>query len=101
MRIFALFNLKPGVSEESYRAWARDVDVPNVNRLGSVDSFQVFRATGRLGSDDAPPYAFIEILDINDMDAFGRDVATPAMQEVASAFQALADVVFLTTDRIA
>jgi hypothetical protein len=101
MRIFAMFNLKPGVSEDAYRRWAREVDVPTVNGLGSVDAFEVFHATGRLGSDDPPPYAYIEMLDVNDMDAFGRDVATPAMQEVAASFQAMVDVVFVTTERIA
>ena len=101
MRIFALFNLKPGVSAEAYQSWARQVDLPTVNGLGSVDAFEVFRTTGQLGNDDPPPYSYIEVLDINDMDQFGKDVATPAMQQVAAAFQDMADVVFLTTDRIA
>ena len=101
MRIFALFNLKPGVSADDYHAWARDVDLPTVNGLGSVDGFEVFRSTGLLGSDAPPPYAYIEVLDVNDMCRFGDDVSTAAMQEVATAFQGMADVVFVTTEPIA
>lgn len=101
MRIFALFNLKPGVSLEDYVAWARTVDLPTVNGLGSIDSFRLFKATGVLGSDAAPPYSFIEVLDINDMDQFGADVSTAAMQEIAAAFQGMVDVTFLTTEEIA
>lgn len=100
MRIFALFNLKPGVSVESYQRWARTVDLPTVNGLVAIDSFELFRTTGQLGSDAPPPYAYIEVLDVNDMDQFGRDVATPTMQRVAAEFQEMADVIFLTTDRI-
>jgi hypothetical protein len=100
MRIFALFNLKPGVSMDDYLTWARTVDLPTVNALGSIDSFTVFRTTGLLGSDSPPPYGFIEVLDINDMDAFGNDVSTEAMQQVAAAFGAMVDVTFITTEQV-
>lgn len=100
MRLIALFNLKPGVSIETYEAWAKSVDLPTVNGLGSVDSFTVFRATGQLGSDAPPPYHYIEIIDVKDMDAFGNDVTTPTMQAIAGAFQEMADVTFLTTEQL-
>lgn len=100
MRIFALFNLKPGVSPEAYLDFARSRDLPTVNALPSVEVFRVFAATGLLGSDAPPPYSHIETLDIPDMDAFGADVATPAMQAIATEFQAMADVVFITTREI-
>ena len=100
-RIVALFNLKPGVTPADYEAWAKDTDLPTVNGLGSVDQFEVFRSTGLLGTDETPPYAYIEIIDVNDMDAFGGDVATQAMQKVAAEFQAMADdLVFITTDKL-
>ena len=100
MRVFALFNLKPGVSTEDYLAFARERDLPVVNALASVAGFRVFRATGLLGSEAPAPYSYIETLDIPDMDAFGADVATPAMQAIAAQFQAMADVVFVTTEEI-
>jgi len=100
MLIFALFNLKAGVSVVDYEAWARESDLPTVNALPSIESFRVFRTTGMLGSDAPPPFGYIEVLDVKDMDKFGTDVATAAMQEVAAAFQGMVEVTFLTTEEI-
>jgi hypothetical protein len=101
-RIIVLFNLKPGVSVAEYEAWARAHDLPNVNRLPSVSGFEVLRTTGLLGSTAAPPYAYVEVLDVADMDAFGRDVATAVMQKTAAAFQGYAEApLFITTDALA
>ncbi|WP_199554233.1 REDY-like protein HapK [Sandaracinobacteroides hominis] len=100
MRLIALFNLKPGVSVADYEKWAREVDLPTVNGLGSVSAFEVFRATGVLGSDAPSPYAYVEIIDVADMDQFGADVAGEAMQKIAAQFQGMADVTFLTTEKL-
>ena len=99
MRLFALFNLKPGVSREAYEAWAKSVDLPAVNGLASVESFTVFRTNGQLFSDAKPPYQYIEIIDVTDMDRFGEDVSSVTMQSVAAAFQQMADVTFLVTEQ--
>jgi hypothetical protein len=100
-RIVALFNLKPGVSAADYEAWAKSTDLPTVNGLGSVDKFEVFKSVGLLGTDDKPPYAYVEIIDVNDMDAFGGDVGTETMQKIAGEFQAMADdLVFILTDKL-
>lgn len=100
-RIVALFNLKPGVSAADYEAWAKSTDIPTVNGLGSVDKFEVFKSAGLLGTDDKPPYAYIEIIDVNDMGAFGGDVGTETMQTIAGEFQAMADdLVFILTDKL-
>jgi hypothetical protein len=100
MRLIALFNLKPGVSVDIYEEWAKTVDLPVVNALASVESFKVYRATGVLGSDAKPPYGYVEILDIPDMDAFGKDVSGSTMQSIAAAFQEMVDVTFLTTEPV-
>lgn len=100
-RIIALFNLKPGVSAEDYEAWAKSTDLPTVNGLKSVDGFEVFRATGLLGSTDAPPYRYIEIIDVNDMETFGGEVGSETMQKVAREFQAMAcDLSFILTEKL-
>lgn len=96
-RIFVLFNLKPGADEAAYRAWALATDLPVVRALSSIASFDVFAVTGLLGSDAAPPYRFIEVIDVSDMAQFGRDVAQDTMQRVAAEFAAFADPVFLMT----
>jgi hypothetical protein len=91
MRIIVLFNLKAGVDAVAYERWAKTTDIPSVRALGSVADFQVYRNTGLLGSDAAPPYAYAEIIDVADMDAFGSDVASASVQKIAAEFQAFAD----------
>lgn len=100
MFIFALFNLRPGVSVEEYEAWARVTDLPTVNALHSIASFRVFRTTGVLGSDARPPFGYVEVIEVADMDQFGQDVATAAMAEIGAAFQGMVEVTFLTTEEL-
>ncbi|WP_353198776.1 REDY-like protein HapK [Sandarakinorhabdus sp.] len=99
MRIICLFNLKPGASREGYEAWARGTDIPGVNALGSVKAFTVHRATGLFGSDAAPPYDYIEVIDIRGMDEFVADVSNPEFQKVAAGFGQFTDnPTFILTD---
>ena len=99
-RIIVLVTLKPGKNRADYEAWAAGTDLPTVNALGSVDSFQLYETTGLLGGG-TPPYDYVETIDVNDMDAFGRDVATEEMARIAAEFQGWADPVFILTRRIA
>jgi hypothetical protein len=99
-RIIVLFNLKPGRVAADYEVWARRTDLPTVNALGSMERFEVFRTTGLLGSEAAPPYQYIEVLDIADMARFGADVGSDAMKQIAAEFQDWADPIFITTERI-
>ena len=91
MRIIVLFNLKSGVAVADYEAWAKKRDLPSVRALPSVDDFQVYRTTGMLATLAPPPYAYIEIIDVVDMDGFGKDAASDAMQAVAAEFSGFAE----------
>ena len=91
MRIIVLFNLRPGIGAAGYEAWAAATDIPTVRGLASIAGFNVFAATHLLGSDATPPFAYVEIIDVADTDAFGVDIATPAMQRISAEFQAFAD----------
>lgn len=91
MKIIVLFNLKPDADIAAYEEWAKSVDIPGVNALSSVDEFAVFKSAGLLGSDGAPSYQYVEIIDVNDMDAFGAQTSTEAFQKVAAAFGDFAD----------
>ncbi|MCC5973697.1 MAG: hypothetical protein JJT81_06550 [Rubellimicrobium sp.] len=98
MRIIVLFNLKPGVDPEEYEAWAASRDIPTVRALPSIAGFEVSAATGLLGGEGTPPYAYVEVIDVADMGRFGADVGTEAMQAIAAEFQGFADnPVFVTT----
>lgn len=100
MHIFAVFNLKPGIDPQAYQNWAKTVDLPTVNALPSINSFRIFRSTGVFGSDASPPFGYVEVLDVNDMETFLSDIATPAMGEVAAAFGGMVEVTFITTEEI-
>ncbi len=91
MKIIVLFNLKPDADEAAYHDWAKTVDLPGVNALTSVDQFGVFKTAGLLGSDGAPSVQYVEIIDVNDMEAFGAQTSTEAFQKVAGAFGEFAD----------
>lgn len=100
-KILALFNLKPGVSIDDYENWAKTVDIPTVNGLGSIEKFEVFKTTGLLFSEDTPPYQYFETIDILDMDKFGEEAGSETMQKVAGEFQAMVDdLVFITTEQL-
>lgn len=102
MRIFVLFNLKPGTDVKAYEEWAAKTDIPIVRGLGSIADFRLHAATGLLGSDGASPYEYFEVIDVADMDAFGKDVASETMQRVSAEFQSFADnPLFVTTREVA
>lgn len=88
--IIVLFNLKPDAAPEAYENWARETDLPTVRKLSAVASFDGLRATSMLGSNDSPPYQYIEIIKVNDMAVFGEEVSTETMRKVAAEFRAFA-----------
>ncbi len=99
--VIVLFNLKPGASHDDYERWARERDLPTVNALASVDRFEVLRSSGLLVGEGRPPYDYIEIMRIPDMEAFGRDLSAPAVQAGAAEFQQFADnPVFILTQSL-
>lgn len=99
--LIVLFNLKAGASPAAYEQWARTTDVPNVRALKSNAGFEVFKTTSVRGSDQAPPYQYVELIAISDMDQFGADVATDTMRRVAGEFRAFADApLFIVAEKI-
>ena len=100
--IVVLFNLKPETVLEDYENWAQTVDIPNVRRLPGVSGFQVLAARGLLNGDPEVPYSHVELIEVDDMEAFRRAVGTPEMQAVAAQFQAYAlNPVFMVTEPLA
>jgi len=97
-RLLVLFNLKPGITREEYERWAREVDLPTVRALDSIEQFDVYRIPSLLASEAAPPYRYAEVIDIGDMERFGAETATVRMREIAARFSQLADAQFLMTE---
>jgi hypothetical protein len=96
-RIIVLFNLKPGVSPHAYESWAQTRDMPSVRGLRSIDGFDVYRTTGLLTGGDAP-YAYVEVIDVNDMALFGTEAAADPMPAIAAEFAKWADAIFIMTE---
>ena len=69
--LIVLFNLKSDVFKEVYENWAKTTDLKVVRELKSIDSFEVFESQSLLGNEAKPPYQYVEVLQVNDMDVFG------------------------------
>jgi hypothetical protein len=102
MRLFVLFNLKPSVDPAAYEEWARATDLPGVRALRAIAAFDVYRITGLLGSDARPPFAYAEVIDVEDMELFFAEVSGEAPQRVAAEFRSMVEgePLFLMTDRL-
>lgn len=98
-RIIVLLNLKPGKSHDDYVAWANSTDLPTVNALKSVESFELFKAEGLLNGDPSP-YDYVEIIDVADMDLFRTETKTETMAAVAAQFRDWATPTFIKTHQV-
>lgn len=100
--LVVLFNLKDDSAREAYEKWAKETDVPTASSMTSVDSFKVFKLGNIMGTEDASPYQYCEVLEINDMAKLGEEVGSEAMKKVAGEFQAFADnPMFIVSEQIA
>lgn len=100
--LVVLFNLKDEASKEAYEQWAKTTDVPTASSMESVDSFKVFKLGNIMGTENASPYQYCEVLEINDMAKLGEEVGSDAMKKVAAEFQSFADnPMFIISDQIA
>ena len=100
--LVVLFNLQDQSARDAYEKWAQTTDVPTVKGLASIDDFKVYKLNAVMGSEDTPPYQYCEVIDINDMEKLGPELATETMQRVAGEFQAFADnPIFIVSEQIA
>lgn len=101
--MIVLFNLKPGQSEADYEKWAKEVDIPTVTMLKSVQDFKVYRSEGLFGSDAKSPYRYVEVLQVTSAEDLGADVGgSPAMADIIAKFGEIADSpTFMVTEQIA
>lgn len=89
--LIVMFNLKDGVSEADYEAWAKAADLPTVRGHKGVDGFDLFRANTLFRTETAAPYRYVEVIEINDLEQFNKDVATDAQKPISEKFREIAD----------
>jgi hypothetical protein len=98
--IIVLFNLKAGVDRAVYERWAKETDLPIVKALRSVDGFDVLRTAGLLPGGESP-YQYVEIIRVNNLQAFGADLASETVQRVAAEYREFADApLFIKTEAL-
>ena len=92
--VYWLVRLKPGVTAEEYESFVRRMDYPAVKRIASIRSYRSNRVVGRLPAEGSPPYDFIDVTEVEDLEAYLRDLQShPAVLEVHSQSPALVEVV--------
>jgi hypothetical protein len=69
-RVFFMNTLKDGVDPAEYEAWVRRVDYPVARKQESIESYVVTRLEGMLNEDGAPPYHYLEVIEVTDLDAY-------------------------------
>jgi len=86
-KLFLQYTLKPGVAKETYEAWTRATDYPQMRGLKRVSSFTVNRVRGLLMGEGAVGIDYIEVFDIPDLDGFiAEDMGGAVVQSVMQQF---------------
>ena len=100
--LIVLFNLKAGVSETDYEAFAKTLDIPTVTSLKSVSEFKVYKSLGLFGSDATPPYQYFEVIHFSTVEELVGDMGNePRMAEIPAKFAEMADnPIFILTNEI-
>lgn len=101
-QIIILYKLKDGVSRDDFHTWIRTVDYPSMRGLSTVNSFVTYKAQKLLMGEGSPSLDYIEIFDINDMDAFtGTDMPGATVQSIMGQFMGFAEAPeFIIADEI-
>lgn len=74
-RVFFLNKLREGVEPEDYEAWVREVDYPLARSMPTIERYDVTRLDGLLQGDGDPPYDYLEVVEITDLDAYRQSLA--------------------------
>ena len=83
--VYWMVRLKPGVTAEDYQAFVRRVDYPAVRRIASIRSYRSTRVVGTIPAGSPAPFDFIDVVEVDDLEAYLRDLEHhPAVEEVHS-----------------
>jgi hypothetical protein len=82
--VFFLLKLKPGVSRDDYETWVRTVDYPTARSLESIVDYRNHRIEAPLEDGGSVAYDYLERVVVTGMDAYRRDLATPAAREMGA-----------------
>jgi hypothetical protein len=80
--MIVLVNLKEGASPEEYERWIRETYSPAVKSLKSIGDWRGYRTVGMLESNFPPPYRYIVVVEVENLEQLGKDVASEEMQRL-------------------
>lgn len=76
-RVFFLTQLKPDADPDAYERFLREVDYPKAQQLLPVSYYRATRIEGKAIGEGESPFQYIEVLDIDDYDAYLAALASP------------------------
>ncbi|EST35938.1 hypothetical protein N566_16990 [Streptomycetaceae bacterium MP113-05] len=85
--------LHEGVSAARFEEWVREVDYAACPGLPSVEAFGVHRVPEEVGAS----HQYVEIISVESLEAFERDMKTAAFHALEVEFDTMAEVVDETT----
>ena len=77
-RVFFLTQLKPDADRDAYERFLREVDYPKALELLPVSYYRATRIEGKVIGEGEPPFQYIEVLDVDDYDAYRAAFASPS-----------------------
>jgi len=77
-RVFFITHLREGVDLAEYERFLREVDYPLTMRLLPVSYYRATRLEGDLSSPEGASHSYIEVLDIDDWEAYTQAFASPS-----------------------
>jgi hypothetical protein len=83
--VFWFSKLKPGARADEYERWVQETDYRLAQQLTCLAHYRVHRLAGTVEGGGPPPYDYIEVLDVTDIDAYRAAMKNhPALLQIIS-----------------
>lgn len=80
--VFFLNRLREGADRDEYEAWIRRVDYPVARSQGPIASYTATRIDGTLSGEGEPPYDYLEVIEITDLEAYRALGSLPEFEQL-------------------
>lgn len=83
--VFWFSKLKPGADRAAYEHWVQHTDYRLAQSIQSVSHYRVHRLVGPVEGEGSPPYDYIEVLQVSDLDEYRKAMAHhPALRQIVA-----------------
>jgi hypothetical protein len=77
-RVFFLTRLRADADRDAYERFLREFDYPTTQRILPVSSYRATRLEGSIMGEGGPQWDYIEVIDVDDFDAYREAFANPS-----------------------